>query len=87
MFKLASFTSTSHSAAEKFLFKECLMKEIQFLNEGYAIDVKEGQSYFIQCRLIQFVFDTKVIHSVYIVHIRMRFVHFVMILRDGVYRI
>ena len=89
MFKLASFTSASHSAAEKFLFKECLMKEIQFLNEGYAIDVK-GQSYFIQCRLIQFVFDTKEIgHSlfVYTVPILMRFVHFVMILRDGVYRL
>lgn len=43
------------------------MKEIQFLNEGYAIDVK-GQSYFIQCRLIQFVFDTKEIGHSLCVH-------------------
>ena len=67
MFKLASFTSQSHSAAEKFLFKECLMKEIEFLNNGYAIDIK-GQSYFIQCRLIQFVFDTKEIGHSLCVH-------------------
>ena len=68
MFKLASFTSVSHSAAEKFLFKECLMKEIQFLNEGYAIQIK-GKSYFIQCRLIQFVFDTKEIGHSICVHV------------------
>lgn len=58
MFKLASFNSNGHSPAEKFLFKHCLMKEIQCLNEGFAISIK-GQSYLIQCRLIQFVLDTK----------------------------
>ena len=67
MFKLASFTSERHSAAELFLFKECLMKEIQYLNSGYAIEIN-GQSYLIQCRLIQFVFDTKEIGESLCVH-------------------
>ena len=67
MFKLASFTSERHSAAELFLFKECLMKEIQYLNDGYAIEIN-GQSYLIQCRLIQFVFDTKEIGESLCVH-------------------
>ena len=58
MFKLASFSSKGHSSAEKFLFKQCLMKEIQCLDEGFAISIN-GQSYLIQCRLIQFVLDTK----------------------------
>jgi hypothetical protein len=58
MFKLASFSSKGHSPAEKFLFKYCLMNEIQQLNEGFAISIN-GKSYLIQCRIIQFVFDTK----------------------------
>ena len=58
MFKLASFTSKGHSPAEKFLFKQCLMEEIKMLNEGFAISLN-NKSYFIQCRVIQFVFDTK----------------------------
>jgi hypothetical protein len=34
------------------------MNEIQQLNEGFAISIN-GKSYLIQCRIIQFVFDTK----------------------------
>ena len=67
MFKLASFSSSGHSVAESFLFKQCLMKEIIQLNEGFAISIN-GKSYFIQCRLIQFIFDTKEIEHQLNVH-------------------
>jgi hypothetical protein len=46
------------SAAEKFLFKELLMKEIKMLDAGYAIRIN-GVIYFLQARLIQLLFDLK----------------------------
>jgi hypothetical protein len=56
-FLLSIFSNSLSSAAEKYLFENCLVEELQELYKGLTINNK----FFVQVRLIQHCLDTKAI--------------------------
>jgi len=57
MFMLALFTAIKDSAAEDFLFNDCLVPELERLMDGISLQI-DGKFYFIQARLVMHVLDT-----------------------------
>ena len=49
-------TDGNSPEAEKFLFEQCFMREVRMLENGYAFKCN-GNTYLLQSRVIQFVFD------------------------------
>ena len=58
MFLLTAYNGQLDSAAEKFLFEDCLIAELQLLRKGTIFEVK-GVRYFVQVRCIAHTWDTK----------------------------
>jgi hypothetical protein len=57
MFLLGIFSNKKNSTCEEFLFSNCLIPELQELDNGIEIEI-EDKTYFIQGRLILHMLDT-----------------------------
>jgi len=60
---LVALYSGKHINAEKFLFSDCFCEELRMLYDGVERTI-EGQTYFIQARLIFHVLDTKAAEAI-----------------------
>jgi hypothetical protein len=64
MFLVSIFTAQQGSQAEDFLFKDCYIKELSKLYDGYLYtNPKTNQKYLIQVRLIVHCYDTKAVED------------------------
>jgi hypothetical protein len=63
MFLVTYFTGVYGSMTEDFIFRNCFIDELELLNKGIEVEI-EGKKYFLQCRLILHVLDTKAIEKI-----------------------
>jgi len=64
MFLVSIFTAHQGSGAEDFLFKDCYIKELRQLYDGYLYtNPKTDEKYLIQVRLIIHCYDTKAVED------------------------
>ena len=61
LFMISLFTGKPNSNSETFII-ECLVKELLFLNDGFAILI-DGITYVVQARLIMHCYDSRALES------------------------